>query len=370
MQIEAMNHGRENERTIMKEFEIRAATDEDWRHVIRLMGNIYSGDMTARYDWLYRSNPHGAAVTWLAVESMTGEVVGCTSIFPRRVMVGGQERRGGIGGDCFIEPRCRRRGIASGLHRASFGEMRERGIDFMYGPPNSNNLGALVKAGSRVVTSYKRWVRPLTARGVMRAALSRTPSRLEAGLARLPVMVLDRLAKTDAKDFSAERVDCFTSEFDSMFESSAASHDVVCVRDRHYLAWKYFAAPSRRQIPLAVKRDGEVVGFIGLEISGEHAAIADLFTANDTRLIDGTLQVATDYAAVAGCSTVELSLTDGCPITRRLLRHGFIGRDGRGFQVALTDRDPQASLLLKAGSWHFTEGDQDMDTVFVPGAGD
>jgi hypothetical protein len=350
----------------MKEFEIRAATDDDQQHVIRLMGNIYSGNMSARYDWLYRSNPHGAAVTWLAIETATGEAVGCTSIFPRRVMVGNQERRGGIGGDCFIEPRMRRRGIASALHRASFSEMRERGVEFMYGPPNSNNLGALVKAGSRVVASYNRWVRPLTARGILSRARRRAPSRLETRLARLPVMVLDRLAKTDARDYSGERVESFTSEFDTMFENAASSHEVVCVRDRHYLAWKYFASPLRRQVPLAVKRDGEVVGFIALETVGEYAAIADLFTANDTRLIDGALQVATDYAAAAGCSMIELNLTEGCPVTRRLLRHGFINRGGRGFQVALAESFSQSALLLKAGSWHFTEGDLDMNTVFVP----
>jgi hypothetical protein len=66
---------------------------------------------------------------------------------------------------------------------------------------------------------------------------------------------------------------------------------------------------------------------------------------------------------------IELNLTEGCPVARRLLRHGFINRGGRGFQVALAESFQQPELLLKSGSWHFTEGDLDMDTVFVPEKG-
>src|SRR5262245_52717346 len=171
----------------MDRFQIRTAGHQDRDHVIRLMGNIYPGDVSARYRWLYLDNPHGRALTWLAIEQEGGEAVGCTSIFPRKVMVLGRERTGGIGGDCFIEPRVRRQGLATALHAASFREMREGGVDFMYGPPTPNNLGALIKAGSRLVTNYKRWVRPLTSRGVYRAVFSRVPTRGQAHLADIPI---------------------------------------------------------------------------------------------------------------------------------------------------------------------------------------
>src|SRR5437762_7743438 len=129
----------------MDKFEIRPATHADREHVIKLMGGIYSGDMSERYTWLYEDNPHGKALTWVAVERETSEPVGCTSIFPRRVMVDGRERIGGIGGDCVIEPRVRRQGLATALHAISFTKMRESGVDFRYGRPTPTNLGALVK---------------------------------------------------------------------------------------------------------------------------------------------------------------------------------------------------------------------------------
>ena len=73
--------------TTMEKFEIRTAGPEDRDYIIRLMGGIYAGDMSSRYEWLYESNPHGRALSWVAIEREIGEAVGCTSIFPRRAGV-------------------------------------------------------------------------------------------------------------------------------------------------------------------------------------------------------------------------------------------------------------------------------------------
>jgi GNAT superfamily N-acetyltransferase len=351
----------------MSEFEIREATEDDREHVIRLMRNVYAGDVAARYDWLYRDNPHGRALTWLAIESASGEAVGCTSIFPRRVMVGGRGRLGSIGGDCYIEPRVRRRGLATKLHVASFAGMREAGIEFMYGPPTPNNLGALVKAGSHLVTSYRRWVRPLTSHGAYQAAFARVPTKFEARLAGLPIMVLDRLTKSDARGFTLSEVFEFGDEFDELFAAASQTHPVACIRDRGYLAWRY---RSGNQKALAVRRDGELVGFITLEKSGHEAAIMDIFSSNDARLMDALLRLVIEYATAWGCARLELYMTEGCAMARRLLRHGFIARDERGFQVAVTDDDAQAATLLASNSWHLTEADQDLETVFVQAMGE
>ena len=346
----------------MGEFDIRIATPLDRCHIVRLMGNIYPGDMGERYDWLYRDNPHGSALSWLAIENATGEAVGCTSIFPRRVVVAGRRRLGSIGGDCYIEPRARRRGLATRLHVASFAGMREAGIEFMYGPPTPNNLGALIKAGSILVTGYRRWVRPLTSHGAYRAAFSRVPTKFAASLAGVPMRVLDRWTKSDALGYTVEEILDFGPEFDDWFGRAARTHPVACSRDSGYLTWRY---RSGRQIALAVRREGELSGLVALERSGEEAAIMDIFSANDPRVIDAILRLVIEYATASGCSRLELSMTEGSTMARRLLRHGFIARDERGFQVAVAPEDAQAGILLNPGSWHLTEADQDLETVFI-----
>ena len=351
--------------TTAADFLVRQMTDRDRERVKALIAKMSPGDVEARYEWLYETNPHGRAMTWVAIDRETGETAGCTSIFPRRVRVAGCERMGSIGGDCFVEPRFRRMGLATALHRASFSAMREQGIDFMYGPPVVNNLSALVKAGSQVVTGYRRWVRLLTGRGAYRAAFSRVPSKFEARLADLPVMVFDHLTRIDARDFSLERVTEFGEEFDDMFDRAAAKYEIACARDREYLAWRYLASPHRLQVPYAVRRSGEVVGLLVLETNGEKAAVIDLFTLAEPNLIDAALQLAIGCATEAGCSSLELDVTQGSMVSGRMRAAGFINRGERGFQVAASETDEQFQTLTEAKSWHFMEADQDLDTFFV-----
>jgi hypothetical protein len=353
----------------MKNFLIRLARDEDRARVTNLVAKMSLEDVQARYDWLYQGNPHGRALTWLALDQETGEAVGCTSVFPRRVVVDGLERVGSMGGDCYIEPAVRRRGLATRLHLRSFADMRGLGVDFMYGPPVPNNLAALMKAGSRVVTNFKRWSRPLTGRGAYEAMLGSSPSELEARLTGWPILLFDKITRVEPGGLALERIDSFGSEFDDMFHRSAASHKIVCVRDASFLAWRYLSSPTRRQIPIAVKRDGELTGFVALEFSSDRASIVDLFCAEDPNLIDAILQLVLDRCLSAGCSGIEVSLTSECLTARRLRRFGFVSRDERGFQVAIAahaqgGEDSQAAVLNSPNAWHFTMADKDMDTVF------
>ena len=48
-----------------------------------------------RLRWLYEENPSGSAQTWLVLLRGT-DAIGCGSIFPRDMLVGGQLRKSGI----------------------------------------------------------------------------------------------------------------------------------------------------------------------------------------------------------------------------------------------------------------------------------
>ncbi len=346
------------------DFNIKQAAPRDRERVIALVSKMWGDDISARYEWMYATNPHGRALTWLAIETSSDLAVGCTSIFPRKIIVDGRQRVGSIGGDCYIEPRVRRRGLATRLHSASLAGMRSEDVDFMYGPPNPNNLAALVKAGSHLVSAFRRWVRPLDGRVVYRAAFGSEPSKISKRIASLPVKMLNRLTRADATGLRLEAVAEFGEEFDLLFHRVAATRPVCCARDSSYLNWRYLAGPTRRQIPFAVRRETELVGFVALEFEGDQVAIIDLFTNADARLIDATLQLLLDHAAKAGCASLEISSTPDAIVTPRLRRLGFLCRSERGFQVAVEKDDPQIKTLLAPENWFFTAADQDMDTFF------
>src|SRR5579884_538633 len=146
----------------------RAEPRDEARLIALLERHVTTRNAAARFDWLYRRNPAGPAVTWLALEPGHGDIVGWTTIFPRDFYIDGRMVPGSVGCDAFVLPEHRRRGIAVALHRASRAAMvhGEVPFRFMCGPPVPNKLSALVKAGSRVVGEMRYLGLPLTARGV------------------------------------------------------------------------------------------------------------------------------------------------------------------------------------------------------------
>ena len=149
----------------------------DRERVLRILSEYFasvgqSEDANERYAWLYLANPSGPAHTFVAKDKKTQDVVAITSIFPRSVSIDGKTFMGAIGGDGYVTPAYRRRGIATLLHNEALFLMTERDqpVGFMFGPPEPHNLKALLRAGASLVGSVQRFVRPLTWTGLGAAA--------------------------------------------------------------------------------------------------------------------------------------------------------------------------------------------------------
>src|ERR1051325_7684213 len=70
----------------------------------------------ARYfNWLYRQNPAGEALAWVAVDSSTHRIAGAAAAFPRTVFFSGRKARGHVLGDFCIHRTHRSLGSALAL---------------------------------------------------------------------------------------------------------------------------------------------------------------------------------------------------------------------------------------------------------------
>src|SRR5512146_2015265 len=85
-------------------FEVRAATEAERPEVAQLIREMIPGVAAdARLSWLYEKNPAGRALTWIAIEN--GEVAGCTSYFPWKLLLDGEEQLAALGGT--LHPRAK-----------------------------------------------------------------------------------------------------------------------------------------------------------------------------------------------------------------------------------------------------------------------
>ena len=318
------------------ELRVVRAGEQDRHTVLQVLAEYLPGaDVEARHGWLYERNPHGRAVTFIAFDSR-GVALGLTSLFPRRVQVEGVVRTGAIGGDGFVRPAHRRRGVATALHAACLEAMRSGSADeveFMYGGPVPNNLKALERAGSRVISSLCRHVRP--------RVLHRFTRRLDRGR-----ITLDPLVSSDRR--VAE-----------VFERCSGSAAILPVRDPAHYEWRFGATPARAQQAFAVMQRGRAIALCALERSPGRVALVDFLAPPDEHA--GTL-----WATADALGEVEVLTMANlrAPASTSLWRAGFAPRESKGFQVLAPPDHPAQKALFDPKRWYYQWADGDLDRLF------
>ncbi len=319
---------------------IARAAPSDRPTVLTLLAEHTPGtDVARRHAWLYEKNPHGPAATFLAYDE-DGTPIGLTSLFPRRVLIKGEVRIGAIGGDGYVRPAYRRRGVATALHRACLALMEENlrsghGVEFMYGAPEPHNLGALERAGARAMTRLRRYGRS----GPIQAIF-----RLGGALRG------QKRARLDPLDGVDPRVT-------EVFAEASVNAAILPVRDPAHYAWR-FHAPSRAQQAFAVVEDSKVVALCALERKGSTVALVDFLAPHDRW--SATLRGA---ANAAGGEMITAVTTDGSSAATDLVCAGFLPRESKGFQILAPHDHPRLATLLDPGSWHYVWADGDLDHV-------
>jgi len=291
-------------------------------------------NVAARFTWMYEKNPHGRALTVIAYDSQTNEPVGVTSVFPRRLMTNGRTFLGAMGGDAYVRPSARRRGVATAMHKALLERMKNEGVDVMFGPPMPNNLRALERAGSRIVAHVRRYVRPAWLHTALRPL-----SHLRFGrTARLePITEGDR-------------------HVEAIFERTVDPAHVIAVRDAAFFKWRFGENPALVQRAFVVMHEHRAIGVCVLERKDKRVAIVDLIApAND---YGRALQVA---IAASDASSFVVQLNEQGPFAKELLGAGLLPRERKPFQVlATTNHEPN---IFDASRWYYTWGDGDLDRV-------
>ena len=319
-------------------FEIRAATQADRGEVEKLVGEMIPGvDVRARMAWMYDRNPGGTALTWIATEG--GEVAGCTSFFPFRLWLDGAVVRAALGGDGYVRPKFRRRGLGGLLHDATRNGMRAHELGCMYGAPGAMNLTPLKHGGSREVGTVARWVRPLRVGGPL--------DRVVRAIARpRRTATLSPMARNDAR-------------VDAVWAAARGSLRLAAVRDAAFFAWRFLDAPAGREPPYVVERAGSPIGACAIEKMGPNMRIVDLLATPDEWHACLAAIVAHVSHTQARALDIKLFSLDGR--RRHMWRSGFTERETKPFLVMIPpdgDRrfvDPQR--------WFYGGADSDLDSL-------
>ncbi len=329
-------------------FDVRVATEADRPDVTALIREMIPGVAADdRLAWLYQNNPAGRALTWIATEN--GEVAGCTSYFPWRLQLDGQTTVCALGGDGYVRPRFRRRGLGAILHDVARDSMTKAGIACMYGAPGQMNLTPLKHGGSREVGCVARWARPLRGAAV---GVKQAPLDDLVGLALRPrfVPTIEPMQRGDTR-------------VDEVWSAFSPTVKLAAVRDAAFYTWRFLDGPAQKE-PAFVNLDGgRPIGACSLELmnEGKNVRIVDVMS------IPGAwhrcLSAISRHAAVtypeAHFVDIKLFALDGR--RRNMWRAGFTERDTKPFLVVIPVGGDRR--FVDPARWFYGGADSDLDNL-------
>jgi hypothetical protein len=348
-------------------YTLRPATAADRPAILELLSELAPQlDPVGRWRWIYEGNPAGPALTWLAIDDASGTVAGLTSYFPTRLWLQGEVVRAALGGDGYVRPAFRRRGIAGALHAALRAEMPAHAIEVMFGAPAEANISPLRSSGSCAISELVRYVRPLSAGALLpravlaRRALDRLPRPL-----RLPPLprLLDPLVRPLLGMRGAgARLDPMREEdprVDEVWAMTRRELQIATVRDSTYYQWRFLRAPSNVQHAYVVLEGQRPIALCALQERAGRLHIVDLCAPASAwgAALAAIGRTAGDLAAL------EISLLREQGRARALWRRGFIAREGHTYLVVTPEGSRRRDALNDAHKWVYMGGDSDVDRL-------
>jgi hypothetical protein len=321
----------------------------------RYLNPLYDG---ARFDWVYRLNPHGLGKFWVATDPGNGTVVGIAGAFPRRVSVSGRPEVGWVLGDFCIAQAYRTIGPAVTLQRACFGEVTAGGVPFCYDFPSAGMMAVYRRLGIKPLGQMVRLVRPLRVEARLRALIGR--QTLTRPLGALASLFLAPRGRRKAGVPGLEitlRSEPFDDEFTAFYRRYAEGRALTIERSAEYLNWRYLANPLHRHEVMTARQARRLAGYAVFGQDDDVMTLVDVFTGGGGETFAELIRRLVVLSWQRGLEATSMTLLESSPWIQDLKRAGFKERETNPVIVYAS---PKASPEVgDERAWHLLQGDRD-----------
>jgi hypothetical protein len=330
----------------------------------------------AKFDWLYHRAPNPADVVFvLKARGPDGHerIVGTNGLAVRRFQVAGQEVWAAVSADLAVDREHRALLPALKLVRA-WRAHAAGAFELAFGFPNNKADGVLLRAGFRELGKTHRYVRVLRHEGYAARLREREtlPALVRRALSlpwvvRLGAHAIDAgrlllaspaLAKAAARYRLLWREDP-DPRCDALFAEARHGYDIVGVRSRDFLGWRY---PRARFACVERRRDGALVAYAVVERDEATGAahVRDFF--GHPEVFGTALDLLVPAMALAGAHSLSVRFLGAPRVAAVLESRGFALRPGGERTVVVeigTRLREHAAVITNPDCWHLFDVDED-----------
>ncbi len=347
----------------------RQALREDMPAVSEFLKRFFEPDSSIRsheleyYDWKCYRNPVQTGEVWLAYDGSA--LVGVKSITPKRIKALDVVVAGGETGDTFVHPDYQRKGILTTMFQRAREHGLEGRLNLIYGTPGRNSLPVYeVKLNyGQAPVRLHALTKLLYPRQVLASRLPSFIANVASPVARIvsEAMFQTGIRGIGRSDVLVSQESSFPDDIGLLYETVAGNYDVMVVRDKAYLEWRYINNPDNYSILIARNRDGAVLGYMvtKIAVSGNISTgfICDFLTIeSDFSIFKHLLAFAVVDFSRRKAGTIVTWAVEKSQYDRIFLRLGFLPR---AKLPLICYKNKSGNQALETRKWYFTLGDSD-----------
>jgi hypothetical protein len=331
--------------------------------IFPLLINNLQEPSSEKYVWNYTRCPYGPAHCWLARDEQSRAFIGTAALFPRVIQVNGELVSAGIAGDFAVDIRHRNLMAALALQKEIQEKIHTTGFTFIYGLPNRQSKGILLRIGYQKVGRFTHFIKPLKSEYqsdkfitsfLQFRVFARTVDILLRGLAKEK-----RYKKT--LTYSIATPDYFDERFDRFWKNIAKHFQIIGERTPAFLNWRYIQSPVKKyQIFCLTDERKEIIAYIVYYIENNMCHIMDMLSELSDEVLSPLLAEFSRFIRMKGVGSISVDYLGSSFVEKKLREFNFLPIKNEMDLVIYSPGSADIAGLLNKENWHFFAGDNDV----------
>lgn len=348
-------------------WKVRNGEEKDQKGILSLRKTVFAEMEKDKLDprfwkWEFSDCPEGKGLIYLVEDG--NKIIGHFADLPRRFSIYGKIVHGTLSVDLMVSPDFRRRGIFEAMGRYAVERTKKEGFYFTSAfPIRKETIQGFKKIGWKEIVKLPVLVYPIKFSGIVNRYLRiHSLSLLIGGVAGVfHTLLLAWRKKRIATNILIEKVVQLDDTFNCFLERTSSLYEVVGMRDRDYMSWRYLRHPTRTYTIYRAMDKGEMKGFIILrtvDLLGFRTAVIVDFMTFDEDAFASLVDTGTAYGREEGVDLLGIMLSPLHPYYSVLKRYGFL-RSPKTFRFMIYPLSEDRHLL-DPKAWFVTWGDTDV----------
>jgi len=346
----------------------------------RLMNSVFGlrGDLSC-WHWEYKENPFGSLGVFAESEQ---QIVGHYGLIFVYLKIGDKIVKGAQGVDLAVHPSFRRQGLSVKMNKSAVETARKEEVQISYALPLKHSASHFshLKVGWSYGVEIPILINFLTFRGLSKFLLTRIyqiiiGTRFEQLLSFVQTLrwgfirfLSSRNMHQNSENLQIRLVSSFDNRIDALWEEASKDYELVIVRKKAYLNWRYVEKPDSDYVLLVAEKDHKLEGYIVLSrsklqpLKAKVGYVVDIFAKSEIPF-ERLIRSAMKYFQQEKMDLIIAWMMKYHLPYRCLVKHSFIPDPLRtgilsGF---INNNSPDFRRIYNKfrKRWYFTMGDSD-----------